>query len=278
MGRIITKLMGGLGNQLFQLTAGLYVAEKVGRRLILDVSYYDQNQCHDGFCLPEIMDLGPLGIEVIRRPSRLVSPIVVRESEDGPDHAMRMCSRLPDWMGLQLRGYWQVAKFAEVMRHRLVSNFSGIESDYRNTFFLHFRRGDYLSAGNKELYDIIPKRYYSDAINYVLNNHSNPRILVVSDDIEYAGLVIQTLPEADYQVLQVTDTFSTFRIMTSCVGAVCANSSFSWWAAFLQRNNRCWILPEKWDNIHPELAFQRWPRLSRVLPEGLVICEGSPDE
>jgi hypothetical protein len=273
MGQIRTKLMGGLGNQIFQLTAGLYVAEKTGRRLCLDISYYDKNKCHDGFCLPEILDLELLGARVGGKMHRFVAPITMRESAITLDRAINICKVLPNCIGVQFQGYWQIATIAEAMEKRLKKGLLPIQPQYSDCIFLHFRRGDYVIGKNKELHDVLPKDYYSEAISFVSSRYGDCPILVVSDDMEYAQSAIKQLPPADYRLVGFSDTFSTFRAMLSCRGAICANSSFSWWAAFLQANRVCWILPQMWDSIQPDLAFQRHPSGSTAFAPNFLFFE-----
>ena len=267
----MTKLMGGLGNQLFQLAAGMYVAEHAKSRLCLDVSFFENNKCHDGFCLPEILNLEKIGIEVSRGTSRLAVPIKVRESKGAIDRAVWFGGIIPNWMGLQLRGYWQIASLAEAMRDVLMDSLHPIEEQFSDCIFLHFRRGDYVIGANKDLHDVLPSSYYSEGISFLLSRFDNCPILVVSDDLEYAKSAVENLPSADYRFIDFEDSFSTFRAMTTCRGAICANSSFSWWAAFFQANRKCWVLPQTWDAIHPELAYLRHPSGSVQAANTLVV-------
>jgi len=274
MGFIVIKLMGGLGNQLFQLSSALYVAEQAGLPLVLDVSWFEKNKCHDGFCLPEILDLSKLGVQVSGAPSRLRAPIKVRESIGPIDRAILYSRHMPNWMGLQLRGYWQIAEIAEKMQKTLTDSIHVQSVQSEDTYFLHIRRGDFVEGRNKELHDVLPATYYFDAVNLVNERHGRPQILVVSDDMDYARMTLKGLPEARYSFLPPLDTFGTFRVLQSCKGAICANSTFSWWAAFLQKNRECWILPDYWDTFTSRhIQDLKIPSGSMRMPNGLVLQE-----
>jgi hypothetical protein len=272
MGFIVIKLMGGLGNQLFQLSSALYVAEQAGLPLVLDVSWFEKNKCHDGFSLPKILDLNKLGVTVSGAPSRLRAPIKVRESIGAIDRAILYGRHMPNWMGLQLRGYWQIAAIAEKIQKRLTDSLHVQIVHAVDTYFLHIRRGDYVEERNKKLHDVLPSTYYFDAVNLVNERHGRPEISVVSDDMDYARRALKELPHARYKLLPPMNTFQTFWVLQSCKGAICANSTFSWWAAFLQKNRECWILPDYWDSFTSrQIQELKIPSGSVRMPNGLVI-------
>jgi hypothetical protein len=222
--------------------------------------------------LPEILDLNKLGVQVSGAPSRFRAPIKVRESTGAINRAILYSRHMPNWMGLQLHGYWQIAEIAEKMQKTLTDSlhFQSVRSD--DTYFLHIRRGDYVEGRNKELHDVLPSTYYFDAVNLVNERRGGPQILVVSDDMDYARRALKELPKACYTLLPPLDTFETFRVLQSCKGAICANSTFSWWAAFLQKNRECWILPDYWDSFTSrQIQELKIPSGSVRMPNGLVI-------
>ena len=102
---------------------------------------------------------------------------------------------------------------------------------HTNIAFLHIRRGDYLK--NPSLTPVLPMSYYVTAVNRLLNaNPAITKILVLSDDIKW----VATQPLFQSQLFELTDydELDSMALMSICKGgAILANSTFSWWGAFL---------------------------------------------
>ena len=99
------------------------------------------------------------------------------------------------------------------------------EKDYSSYAFLHIRRGDYLKFSNI---------HYNQPIEYYEKASKNfSKILVVSDDMDWVKKQ-EFFKESKFELFESDDELETIAVMASCkTGAICANSTFSWWGAFL---------------------------------------------
>lgn len=137
-----------------------------------------------------------------------------------------------------------------------ISDFNNI--DKNEIAFLHVRRGDYLNHPHIHFTQSI--EYYQNAVKTLLNNNKNvKKIIVLSDDVGW----IKSQPFFQtpiFNIIDCDDELTSLKIMTQCTGgAICANSTFSWWGAFLgsyNKNNPV-IVPAKWIIDNPKHLFPR---------------------
>lgn len=115
---------------------------------------------------------------------------------------------------------------------------------------IHIRRGDYLLDKNAvNNFVTCPKEYYQSAIEYIMSKTVNPFFYIFSDDIDW---VRENIVFPDDRVEYVdwnrgADSYRDMQLMSLCTHNVIANSSFSWWAAWLNTNsNKIVIAPQKW--------------------------------
>ena len=172
-----------------------------------------------------------------------------------------------------LKGYWQSEKYFSDIKEEIVRNYtfnisndevkevlSKIEST--NSISIHLRRGDYV--GNSVYDSICNTTYYNRSIKYIREHVQNPIFFVFSDDPEYA--------KERYQGKEfvVIDTFSGNRshydmyLMTKCKHNIVANSSFSWWGAWLNNNeDKIVICPQKWSNRFElkNISSEKWVKI-----------------
>jgi hypothetical protein len=112
---------------------------------------------------------------------------------------------------------------------------------------IHVRRGDYLSEKNRGIYELCDMKYYDSAIDKVKKNVKNPLFFVFSDDI---GWCRKSFDKSE-KIVFVDDSLNTdiddFTLMLQGKHFIIANSTFSWWAAWLNTvPNKIVISPEKW--------------------------------
>lgn len=123
-----------------------------------------------------------------------------------------------------------------------------------NTVAVHVRRSDYLKLGH-----VCNSFYYTKAMCYIKKYVENPIYLVFSDDVEWVKNNVKIAGRAIYisEEYQFKD-FEELIIMSKCKHQIIANSTFSWWGAWLNKNpNKIVIAPSKWfigiqDNIVPD--------------------------
>lgn len=130
-----------------------------------------------------------------------------------------------------------------------------------NSVSIHIRRGDFLSPQYYEkLGDIATKYYYYNAIEYITNKINDPIFFVFSDDIEWVKLNLQ-IKNAIY-ITWNTDknSYKDMYLMTQCKANIIANSTFSYWGAYLNDNNPVVCYPKKWINSSdvPDIFPYSW--------------------
>lgn len=116
-----------------------------------------------------------------------------------------------------------------------------------NSVSIHFRRGDYI--GNR-IHETDKTEYYKEALNIIQSKVENPVYFVFSDDINWIRENFKTSFETHY--IDFNDSESNYedlKLMSSCKHNIIANSSFSWWGAWLNSNpDKIVISPKKWFN------------------------------
>jgi hypothetical protein len=165
--------------------------------------------------------------------------------------------------GVYLAGYWQSEKYfadvAELIRQEFTLK-SGPdklnrqvldEIEAANSVSLHIRRGDYISDPvTNQVHGVLGLDYYSRAVNYIASKTAQPHFFVFSDDIAWAKENLRlpfplSFVEHNGQDKECED----LRLMCHCKHHITANSSFSWWGAWLNANpDKIVISPEKWFN------------------------------
>jgi len=116
-----------------------------------------------------------------------------------------------------------------------------------NSVSLHIRRGDYLSK-SVEVFEPLNLDYYYSGIEYFNNTIKEPHYFVFSDDIEWAKS--NFVQSSSYTVVDYNGAdkgYEDMRLMSLCKHNIIANSSFSWWGAWLNRNpDKNVLAPKKW--------------------------------
>lgn len=161
-----------------------------------------------------------------------------------------------------LEGFWQHYKYFENFPTQILDEItlkqtegsatSGyvnqIDNDI-NSVSIHIRRGDYISdENNLNFFGVLPLGYYIQAVNYMIERISNLHFYIFSDDLNWAkdNLKINA-PVYFVDIDNGTKDYLEMDAMSHCRHNIIANSSFSWWAAYLNRNTeKIVVAPEKW--------------------------------
>lgn len=268
---IVTKLCGGLGNQIFQWAAAQSVAEKYDTDVYCCLQYFEKNGSKDAEKLPcgsvktNLQRNGPTpwGYELDKLDLNLnlVSgnvfnlPVV---------HDTWTVKRLQN--NSYLEGYWQSEKYfienADRIRSLLKMSdekLKQIQQLYpflsNGTLSLHVRRGDYTNL--QHVHPCQTVEYYNKALD-IIQDFSN--ILVFSDDINWCR---ENLKYDNVYFAEGQDNITDLYTMSLCSHNVIANSTFSWWGAWLNANPyKKVVAPRLWAaNIPTE----------KVTPESWVI-------
>ena len=306
---IIAHIMGGLGNQMFQYAAGLRLAIRLNTTLKLDVSWFaqqgkrDYGLSHFDFCpsfvtsvesylftgdsrggfteaLHRLRQRHRLMRGLMRRCLRLWNPAPRVYEEPCLDYDPGFLS-LPN--NIYLLGYWQSEKYfssiADVVRRRFTfreSMSAQVERWAREiqgceSVGVHVRRGDYVQDPyTKRFFGVLPLEYYRRAHDMILENVQQPRFFVFSDEPDWVASHFEfPSPFAVVTGKEAHAGQDDLRLMSLCRHHVIANSSFSWWGAWLSQNDhKIVIAPKRWFIAEPVNQGDRLP------PEWWSLDEG----
>jgi len=291
---IIVKLIGGLGNQMFQYAVGRRLAYKYNTELKLDIQgfkdYKLRNYSLNNFNIVEnfatAKDLSHVLLHsdgsavkifkhIIRNIPNVQSIEYVKEKKFSFQQSILS---LPD--NVYLEGYWQSEKY-----------FSDIEDIIRNEFSIvnpltsasqeiaeqikdcesvsvHVRRGDYVSnPKTNSFHGVCGLEYYCRAIDMIREKIDNPHFFIFSDDPEWVCCNIK--PDAPTTYVRhnyCSKDYEDICLMSMCKHNIIANSSFSWWGAWLNTNpDKIIIAPSKWFNDlsinTDDLIPKKWSRI-----------------
>lgn len=291
---IIVKLIGGLGNQMFQYAAGRYLAYKCKTELKLNIrgfkNYtlrnYDLNHFNIIENFATSLDLcrisPPSGRPVVKIFKHIIRDISQMQSIEyikEKDYSFQQnFLKLPD--NVYLDGYWQSEKYflyiEDIIRQEfsIVNPLTSISQDIADqikdceSISIHVRRGDYVSNTNtNNVHGTCGVDYYSNAIDLIHKRVENPCFFIFSDDPEWACSNIK--PDAPTTYVRHNDYSKDYEdifLMSMCKHNIIANSSFSWWGAWLNRNpDKIVIAPKKWFNSKDmnthDLLPKKWQKL-----------------
>lgn len=135
-----------------------------------------------------------------------------------------------------------------------------------NSISLHVRRGDYLASSSDQ--HILSPHYYKVAINYIAERVKNPHFYIFSDDIEWAKENIKlSHPHTFVEHNKKDFSYNDMRLMSLCKHNIIANSTFSWWGAWLNENpDKIVISPDIWLKSDPDFINDIVPKEWIKLP------------
>lgn len=177
-----------------------------------------------------------------------------------------------------LDGYWQTEKYFKDIRETIVSDFSlknakglnkALLADLANSdsVSLHVRRGDYVSdKGTNQFHGVCGLPYYLEAITYLKEKVSKPTLYIFSDDIPWVKENLKTDLPINYVSNGQIKDYAELTLMSKCKHNIIANSSFSWWGAWLNESlGKIVIAPRKWfankSANSPDMIPETWVRI-----------------
>lgn len=269
---IVLKLNGGLGNQMFQYACGRAVSIKKEVPLFVDcTSFPDKNgrkYSLDGFNVKvDVADkqlLNKFKGSLTAGFFKKMGINIHSQYECYFEKELFVFNPEIFEMGdnLHLDGYWQNEKYFKDIKNTLYEDFTlrsilskkGILIKERieksNAVALHIRRGDYVSnSETNRVHGALGLNYYEKAIDIISKKIDSPHFFVFSDDIVWAENNIKSpFPIEFIKDHECSDVEELF-LMSRCKHQIIANSSFSWWGAWLNKNTEKTIVaPHKWFN------------------------------
>jgi hypothetical protein len=274
---ITTKVVGGIGNQLFCYFAGYYLAKKLGCQLKVDVSdIRNKRSVHD------------VSIEVLELPGEFFAsssnsvqhflsrvrnkinkaiPILRKSKNFFISNEIGFDPLLDDInFPASIRGYFQSYRyfkaFSQVETKTSLKNPSSWYLLMEKTLFdkkftsLHIRRGDYLNYS--DTYGLLSAQYYEEAIRNLSHQNELHQLHVFSDDIDAAREILKQIVPSDTVWISPpgeSNPVESLMLMSLARSNIIANSTYSWWGATLNREKSAVIAPKKWFRSMPDPEF-----------------------
>lgn len=284
-GTLRVLLTGGLGNQLFQTAAAYYFKKLTNREIILVRNENSYSKYNHGSRIEKLISNLRI-VEKVEKPNliRRFDRRIIRTNqiyanlrkiqvhqELGFNPDMNIMSRTKE-----IRGYFQSYVYAESLRliyqDSIVNYLRGSQlnmhhNDLSNAdpVSLHIRRGDYESL--RTTIGMLDFEYYENALEELDTHKKIKEIWVFSDDMSKASMILSKsrfLQFMNFQITTCLGEVDSLAAMSLCNRHVIANSTFSWWGAFLTGGKRKVIAPGKWfrngDDPH-KLIPKNWTRI-----------------
>lgn len=290
---VIVKLYGGLGNQLFQYSAARNLSLRLKTEIKLDLSWYETEELRkyglgsfnivESFAAPEevsqLTERRGLLRKVFNKPP-VLTPNYIREKKYHFDPSILNLSG-----NVYLDGYWQSEKYfcnsAGTLKKelRVKAPLTGRNKELAGqiktceSVSLHIRRGDFVSNSKaSHVHGVCDPEYYIKSCKYIAQRTKPPHFYLFTDSPEWVAKNLElpypfTLVDHNGPDLACED----LRLMSFCRHNITANSSFSWWGAWLNDNPgkivmipQVWFLNEKLDT--KDLIPEGW------IKEGDLPC------
>jgi hypothetical protein len=297
MGIVIARLMGGLGNQMFQYATGRALALRREAELKLDVSgfaaavgghtkrRYELGSFSIHGSVASDGDIARCGCAGTLRFDRVLRWLRIGKADDTwpiysePhfqfDPAVR---ELP--VPVCLHGYWQSERYFADIAGVLRQEFTAREPsdrknealaaaiDAANAVSLHVRRGDYVDNPTTHRYHgTCSLEYYRRAVDHIAARAGRPHLFVFSDDLQWTRANLRFAAPTTFVGANSPDCgYRDMLLMARCRHHIIANSSFSWWGAWLNPSrDKIVVAPQDWfgasRNDTRDLAPPTWVRL-----------------
>ena len=285
---IIVKLKGGLGNQMFQYATGLAVASWQRGELKLDITGYDDPR-YVNANTPRQYRMFPFNLSASiatinevkksRNPLGIISKLLRAFNQRVlKKHYVDYDASLFKKRNNYLEGYFQSEKNFVEVKDKVLKEFTLKKEseiflteknkiDKIKSVSVHIRRGDYVTdPKTNSTHGICSKEYYEKAIDLIRSKIESPIFYFFSDDILWVKKEFGEHEDFKYVSNPRLEEYEELFLMASCSHNIIANSSFSWWGAYLNKNpQKIVIAPKKWVNKepdpHPNIVPETWIRL-----------------
>lgn len=282
---IITHIIGGLGNQMFQYAAGRYLADLHNTELKLDVTGFDDYKLRN-------LDLFNFAVRATIASEEEIAGLKPSHNLEKAFQYLRPKGSRTYYRekhfyfdedfyklggNVYLKGYCQSEKYFVPLKENIRQDFtfkSETIADVKeyaanlrtqNSVSVHIRRGDISKEAKSLIYHgVLPIDYYQKAIQLIQSKLPNPVFYFFSDDIKWVKENLP-VPGAVYVSGEITKNhIEDLYLMSQCRHNIIANSSFSWWGAWLNDNpEKIVIAPQKWFNKGPKDTQD-------LIPEGWI--------
>lgn len=278
---IAAKLMGGMGNQMFQYAFARSMSLKTNKKLKIDLTFLNRRDLGENFIYRNYdLDIFNIRCDFItdKKDKSGFLPI----AEYCYEYSQRIVDDVTKSINhnIILEGYWQTPKYfknhEDIIRSDMefVDNIEKMEdpkilsmlNDIRNSnsVMVNIRRTDYL---NTDYHGVIGNEYVDEATKIIESKITSPKYFVFSDDIEWcrSNINLENMVIVDHEYSG--KKFEVYlQLMKNCKNFIIPNSSFAWWAAWLNENEgKIVIAPKKWfsdqNRNTSDLIPENWIRI-----------------
>lgn len=233
----LVYLMGGLGNQLFQLAATWSISETCGAGYFIKPCL--QTKHSDIFYMDNLF----------KKWSHLMAPPALPRA-------------------VSMRGYFQdhtliQPRYAEFVEQLCWDGYDSLRGydEIDDSAFLHVRGGDYLQEGFKQIHHVDLSEYYKTALERCSDVK---HYYLFTNDLEYLDS-LNWFDDVRHTVVRGENEIHDLFLMSQCArGGIAANSTFSWWGLYLDRNRDHLVIPERWFNVAKPSEGYYFPEASVV--------------
>lgn len=275
---LIVRVLGGLGNQMFQCAMGVAISTMHNYDLRFDLEWFSKTNAHQGYELKRVfgiqvpeasgkdiwkvlgwrghpclrVHMGRNALRILRPLNFISQPVTYSDS---------FFQSLPD--NVYLNGYWQSEKYFSNIEDVLLKNLKfkphltscnqkiADEISSSESVSIHIRRGDYISNFHyNKVHGVNLEKYYNNAIIKISELVRVDKFYVFSDDPGWVHKNINfSFPWKCVDHNREAESYNDMRLMSMCKHNIIANSSFSWWGGWLNKNpHKIVIAPAQWFN------------------------------
>lgn len=261
---ISCSIMGGLGNQLFQVFATIAYALNNGKE-----AFFPFTDKSNGFTERKVYWGSFLSSIQFMVRNVTIEMVLLREKGFEYNQIMKIFGK-----NVMLYGYYQSYKYFE-NNYDMICNMISLEQkkeivkskynyyDFNDSVSMHFRIGDYIHIQDK--HPILEKSYYENSLNEIVKNYSNIKNVYYftekKDFVEAQNIINQIKDKFNEltftYVTNVNEDWEEMLLMSLCTHNIIANSTFSWWGAYFNDNpDKMVCYPSKW--FGPALFHQTY--------------------
>ncbi|WP_428024388.1 alpha-1,2-fucosyltransferase [Arcobacter sp.] len=255
---IVINLKGGLGNQMFQYAFAYAFAKKFNSNLLLSTNYFK----HDLIRSYQLYNFNLTYNKLINQDDLnfLSNNFFLYEEKNFCYSEIKLQKS-----NIIFDGYFQSENYFKDYRKEILNEFKlsttlclkskkylNIINNSPIAVSIHIRRGDYISnEKTNAFHGTCDLNYYNKSINYILSEKKERNVIffIFSDDITWCKENFTFLSKKIFVQLPNNFEHEELYLMSQCKHNIIANSTFSWWAAWLNENkNKIIIAPNKWFN------------------------------
>jgi hypothetical protein len=281
---------GGLGNQLFQFIIGYILAKENKINLRINIERF--NSYHRQFELDKFPEIYKLNIPKAKKNKfykilkisgiyKIINFFFLLDKqkfEKSPFIFNRDLLKKKIVKNVSITGFFQSEKYFihykkivlklfrfPKIKDKLHQKYLNLINN-KNSVAIHIRRGDYLNDPKvRYIHGILGSDYYKKSINYIKKKVKNPFFFIFSDDIELVKKNFSFFNNKKYIFIDTKSSINDLYLMSNCKHFIIANSTFSWWGAWLSKNKRKIVCaPKRWLRARistPDIIPESWIKI-----------------